>query len=247
MLTDGIAHRKPVAQPIRIVFIRERPNLHAEEALRRIRPRYHLEADRRGAGADHANGLGRREREIDDAVCDEGAAIVDADFGLHAVSEIRDANQRTEGQRAVRGGECVHVVDFAVRRAMAVEGNAIPRCHALFHILPGDRGLRLDGRRRSRRSGWLRKGGRRGGLRRVRLVSATCGDQSDGRQKSPALLYAENSCARRRISRGIPVHLFALKFGIIGMRSHSRKEATERSRVAARGLVFSADRNGKNT
>jgi hypothetical protein len=57
--------------------------------------------------------------------------------------------------------------------------------------------------------------------------------ESSVRGGPDALLCAGNSSARRGISRGIPVHLFALKFGIIGMRSHSRKEATERSRTAA--------------
>ena len=142
-------------------------------------------------------------------------------------------------QRAVRRGECVHVVNFAVRRAVAVEGNAVPRCHALFHILTGDRGLASRRRRRSRRqrTAVRQRGYGACGLAACTSVSAT---RRRDHQRDTSTNRSRRDMLPRRVLRpiragicsaaggefhaAIPVHLFALKFGIIGMRSHSRKE-----------------------
>ena len=102
---------------------------------------------------------GRGQREVDDAVADEGAAVGDAhDDGL-VVGEVCDADDGAHGQGAVRGGHGVLVVYAAVGRLAVGVGRAVPACQA---DLAGDRFAVRQGRLRS--GGCRRCGGAGRGL-----------------------------------------------------------------------------------
>ena len=58
-----------------------------------------LTAHPRHAGLDHAERLGRRLRQIDDAVFGERSAVVDADHHRAAIVEILDPDMSAERQR----------------------------------------------------------------------------------------------------------------------------------------------------
>jgi hypothetical protein len=94
------------------------------------------------ARRDHAHFDGRRTRaqhvelrrggvgQIDDAVPDERATVVDAHDDLASVCEVRDLRVRGYRQCLVRGRHGVHVVRFAERRRRRVKSGAVPRSGA---------------------------------------------------------------------------------------------------------------------
>ena len=85
-----------------------------------------VEADARHSRSDESDGAGGGVRNIDDAVLDEGPAVGNADIHRFVVGEIHHAHPGTERQRAMRGGEAFHIVDFAVGGGAAVIRMPVP-------------------------------------------------------------------------------------------------------------------------
>jgi hypothetical protein len=137
------------------IFGREEcADLNGEKAGARVGARDDFETDVSGAGSDHCDGLGGGEGEVNNAIGDERAAIVDADGSLPAVIEVGDAHDGVEGQGAVGCGHVVHFVDFAVGGAAALEGKTVPGGDAFFDVFAGNGGMALDGGRRAGRRRW---------------------------------------------------------------------------------------------
>ena len=91
-------------------------------ALRRLRARReHAHFDRRGAGQQHVELGGGGVGQVDDAIADERAAIVDAHDDLAAVAQVGDLGVAGDGQRLVRGRHGVHVVALAQRGGLRRE------------------------------------------------------------------------------------------------------------------------------
>ena len=106
-------------------------------AAERIGRREHFDLHECGAVADHVELGGRRIGQIDDAVGDERAAIVDAHDHAAAVGEIGDARVAGQRQRLVRGGHREHVIRFAGRGAQAVKLRAVPGGDAALDVAGG--------------------------------------------------------------------------------------------------------------
>jgi hypothetical protein len=83
--------------------------------------------DRDDARADHIQDPGGRVRQVDNPVSDEWTAVVDPDNGGPSVIEVCDHDLGSEGKSLVRGRHLVHVVNFLVRRRLAVKIGAVPR------------------------------------------------------------------------------------------------------------------------
>ena len=98
---------------------------------RRIAPRRdHAHFDRRGARGQHVE-LGRGGvGQVDDAVADERAAVVDAHDHLAAIAQVGDLGVARDRQGLVRGGHRVHVVRLAERGGRGMESGAVPRGRA---------------------------------------------------------------------------------------------------------------------
>jgi len=73
----------------------------------------HPQTDARGAGAEHVDVARGGLRKVENPALREGAAIVDADVDLFSIRQIRDFDPRLEGQRAVSGGELLHIVGLS--------------------------------------------------------------------------------------------------------------------------------------
>ena len=78
------------------------------------------------SGVDKAEFLGGGFGHIHYAVAVEGAAVVDADDDAFTVGEVGYARIAGDGQRAVGGGEGVHVEAFTTGGFFAVEAGAVP-------------------------------------------------------------------------------------------------------------------------
>jgi hypothetical protein len=78
------------------------------------------------ADAAKADGAGGGVGEVDDAVVDHGAAVVDADEDCLAVAQIGDANPASEGEGAMGAGEGVHIEVFAGGGLVSLEVEAVP-------------------------------------------------------------------------------------------------------------------------
>ena len=96
------------------------------ETARGRADRHHLHRGR--AGADDAQLARGRVGEVDDALAfaHEGPAVVDAHVDRALRLQVAHPHERPERQRAVGGGERVHVVDLPARGALAVEVRAVP-------------------------------------------------------------------------------------------------------------------------
>ena len=116
-LTRGGAGSRARAQPLRTRAGRN--------ALGRGEA-HELDAHARGALALEAELTGRGLREIDQAVADERAAIVDPQFQLPAIGEIGDPHDARQRQGRMRRAQAGAVEDLAVRRGAAVERHAVP-------------------------------------------------------------------------------------------------------------------------
>ena len=102
----------------------------------RCRERGHLrdlDTHARGSRTYHIDGASGRVGKVDDAVAYKGTAIINADVDGFVVIEIYNMHESAEGQRAVRGGELLHVVDFAVGSRTPVIRMAIPTRDSDFH------------------------------------------------------------------------------------------------------------------
>ena len=87
------------------------------------------------AAAVEVERLGGADREVDEAVVDERAAIVDPHDHRLAVAEIGHARIAWQRQRRMRRRVAVHVVGFAVRGQPAVEVRPVPGGDALGAIV----------------------------------------------------------------------------------------------------------------
>ena len=94
----------------------------------------------------------------------------------------------------MRGRERMHVVDFPVRGAPAVERHSVPRRHAFFDVGAGNGRLPFVGGRRTRsrrrRTGLRRGGCRRGNWRRSSSDRSVMGATFEGKNKEQ-----ERTCA----------------------------------------------------
>src|SRR5258707_15001288 len=115
----------------------ERADLYGKKTSRDVHIAENFDAHRNNARTDGFDFACRGLGEIDDAIVHEGAAVRDAHGSGLAVAEIRDANHGFKRQRAMSGGEVVHVVDFAVRSAAALERGAIPGGISFFSVADG--------------------------------------------------------------------------------------------------------------
>ena len=135
-------------QALRVALVGEGPGLHVERGGRRLRAArelirhagsQRLHFDQRRAVPDHVELRGRGVGEVDEAVGDEGAAIVDAHDDAAAVAEVGDARIARKRQRLVGGGHPVHVVGLAAGGVAAVERRAVPGGHAALEVAVGGR------------------------------------------------------------------------------------------------------------
>src|SRR6185312_5113144 len=77
--------------------------------------------------AAHFKDPGGAIREVDDAIGWNWAAVVDSDQNPAMVAKVRDLHPRSEPQRAMGGGEFVHVVRLATRSRPTFKIGSIPR------------------------------------------------------------------------------------------------------------------------
>jgi hypothetical protein len=87
----------------------------------------HSDFDPSGAARDESELPGRLVGQIDDPITAERAAIVDPDVHGPSAPEVGDPHDRAERQRAVRGGQRMHVEALTARRALPVVRLPIPR------------------------------------------------------------------------------------------------------------------------
>lgn len=90
-----------------------------------------LDVDLGGASTQHADSSGRLLREVDNPVYEKGTSIVDSHLYFPPVVTSAHPYNRTKWEGAVRGGERVHIVSFAVRRFTSVVGVSIPGSDAV--------------------------------------------------------------------------------------------------------------------
>src|SRR5687767_12554183 len=74
-----------------------------------------LQAHLGGAGPDHLDLAGGAQRDVDHALADERAAVVDPDDDAPAVGDVGDPKLGAERQGAVGGGEAVRIEALAAR------------------------------------------------------------------------------------------------------------------------------------
>ena len=74
--------------------------------------------------------LGGGVGEVDDAVFRHGPAVVYSYDNAALVAEVGDAEERSQREVAVGGGEVVHVEVFAAGGGAALEGAAVPGGHS---------------------------------------------------------------------------------------------------------------------
>ena len=77
--------------------------------------------------ANHTDLLSREVGQVDDAVFDERATVVDAHRDGFAIGQIAHFDDRVERQGAMRRGHRVHIVSLTVGSSTPVIGMAIPR------------------------------------------------------------------------------------------------------------------------
>src|SRR5260370_29727885 len=146
-----------------------RSGLDRVPVLRRrdLRRREDIQTNLCDPGSDQLDGLRRGMRHVDDAPVDERTAVDDADVHRLGVGEIGEALPGAEGERAMRGGHLLHVVDLAVGRGAPVIRMAVP---ARETNLAGARWRRWSGTPR-RRVVLLRAAGERHTRERERTNS----------------------------------------------------------------------------
>ena len=76
--------------------------------------------------AQHVELCGRGVRQVDDAIADKGAAVVDPHHDAAPVLQIGDSNVGGQRQRLVSGRHAIHVVRFAGRGSFLVEAGPVP-------------------------------------------------------------------------------------------------------------------------
>jgi hypothetical protein len=77
-------------------------------------------------GPEQLQVLGRCVTQIEDAISDEGPAVVDPNHGRPAAADVGDAHGCAKRKGGVGSGHLEHVVDLAVCGELPVEGVAIP-------------------------------------------------------------------------------------------------------------------------
>src|SRR5216683_222738 len=164
-----VAHEQAVAETLGVRPVRESPHLHGEVTNRGNRTGEQFDAHESSAGADHVQRHCSGARKIENAVANEWAAVDDADLHVAAVIQIRDAQDASKRQRAVRRHERVHVENFAICRAAPVKWDSVPGRLPLFNKHSGhERRSSSWGLRSDWRGGWLGRSGNRVVVRRRR-------------------------------------------------------------------------------
>src|SRR5882672_11190287 len=100
----------------------------------------HLDAHAREPLPDESELLGGRERYVDQAIPNMGAAIVDAKNDLPAVGEVGHPNPGSVRERTMRRGQLAFIVRFSECRLASVEAVGVVRRVADLRI-----GVRLAG------------------------------------------------------------------------------------------------------
>jgi len=145
----GVATAQISSQPLRILALLKCADLHRESAGERRGAGYEFQPHRRHSGTNHIDGMGGGQRQINHPAAHEWPTINDAHFGTFAVIQIGHPDDASKRKRAMCGDESVHVENFAARRLPSMEGRAIPRSHAAFHVSSrrdgqlGDAGVRV--------------------------------------------------------------------------------------------------------
>lgn len=121
-----IMREQTLAQPLGVRSIREGSHLHREFSHGGIGAGEQFDAHASRAAADHVERDSGGAGEIENAVADERAAVDYAHLYVAAIIQIRNAQDAAERQSAMRGYERVHVENFAVGRAPAVEWDSVP-------------------------------------------------------------------------------------------------------------------------
>jgi hypothetical protein len=93
-----------------------------------------LDPDLRNTVAVEIQKLGGTNRQIDDAVAVERSPVIDAHDDGSAIGHVGDTRVARDRQRRMRGRDRLHVEDFAVRGAPAMESVAIPRRDPLLAV-----------------------------------------------------------------------------------------------------------------
>ena len=100
-----------------------------------------LDADARRPVRAHAQRAGGSGGKIEDAPVAIRAAIIDPHAYLPAILEIGDAQNRVEGQAAMRAGEGPPIEALAIRGALSLMAPPVPGGGAFL----GEEGLRRRG------------------------------------------------------------------------------------------------------
>src|SRR5580704_12943330 len=123
-----------VAQALRPILILKSSSLDREPVFRQRHgwEREDVYANLRDARPDHLNHKRGGVGKIDDSPGDEGTTVDDTNGHRFSVGEIRDAHESSEGKRAVRGGQFLHVVNLAIRGGASVIWMTVPTRDARF-------------------------------------------------------------------------------------------------------------------
>lgn len=131
------------------------------------------------SGLSHADLIGGCQGKIDDAIGPD-ATIVDANDDGLPIAEIDDADEGSEGQCRVAGGERSFIEDLSARGLVPIEHVSVPGAHAREQISwDGDIGVAM---------GFLRSargGSRRGMKREIAAIGPMHSCQCEDRARSP--------------------------------------------------------------
>src|SRR5258708_1587443 len=97
-----VAREQAVAQALGVRAVRESPHLHGEVTNGGNRTREQFDAHESRAGADHVQRHCSGAREIENAVAAKRAPVDASDVHVAAIVQIRDAQDASKRQRAVR-------------------------------------------------------------------------------------------------------------------------------------------------
>src|ERR1700682_3893553 len=116
-----VGSTEALAETLGVGAFAESTDLHGEKTGRGIDAAKNFHAHRHDAGANRIHFSRGCQREIDDAIVDEGTAVGDAHNRELPIVQVGYAHHGFKWQRAVRRGEFIHVVDLAVRSVPPVK------------------------------------------------------------------------------------------------------------------------------
>jgi len=123
-------------------------------SARRLRGARDFEAYTRGAGPDHVDSASGGTRQIKDASFRERTTIGDAHVDAFSILKIRDFDLGLKWKRAMRGGQSLHVENFAGGGASPVIRIAVPTRDSGFGVT-GAHGRGGDGTRNGSARGFV--------------------------------------------------------------------------------------------